>query len=245
MNKARKFTLIELLVVIAIIAILASMLLPALNKARDRAKAISCMNSLKQMGLSINSYVNDFNDSLPPETTPRSSGGNLYWSSMLVWQEGLSGKQLWCPAMHNASYESFFNSRATKTRIDLNLDLNLYAGSNYGLNMTLRNTSYLKVSRMRSTSRTSCIIENVHSNNRTRGYYLTVYKYSTNDWGLVDPRHDKTANVLYLDGHAEGIKTSSRGTAADWDTSINPYVYAPFKELSAGYGSNVFWTPKM
>ena len=67
MKFPRAFTLIELLVTIAIIAVLAALLLPGLYRAREKGKAIYCLNNLRQWGLATQLYVSDHNDFLPPE----------------------------------------------------------------------------------------------------------------------------------------------------------------------------------
>lgn len=87
MMQRNGFTLIELLVVISIISILAALLLPALNKVRDKAKGISCLNNLKQFGTSFHLYAGDYNDYLPaclmppPADDPYMSSWGYYMKS--------------------------------------------------------------------------------------------------------------------------------------------------------------------
>jgi prepilin-type N-terminal cleavage/methylation domain-containing protein len=92
-KRSTGFTLIELLIVIAIIAILASILLPVLSSASERAKRLSCMNNLKQLGGAMFVYIGDSNDRIPPpEYNPKTPGtaGN-YISYLLFPDIGANG----------------------------------------------------------------------------------------------------------------------------------------------------------
>lgn len=104
MKKYRKriaFTLIELLIVISIIAVLASMLLPALAKVRERTRSIACASNLKQLGVAFHSYAGDYNDNLPPV---RGAVGGYWWDQVIA---PYFGKQ--CILYGGSTNESFGN----------------------------------------------------------------------------------------------------------------------------------------
>ena len=103
----RAFTLIELLVVIAIIAILAAILFPVFAQARERARQISCLSNLKQIGLGIKMYVQDYDEAYPSIIKPEFDGGcaprlgwfnaNGGWAT-LVYPYTKNGDIFHCPS---------------------------------------------------------------------------------------------------------------------------------------------------
>lgn len=93
------FTLIELLVVIAVIAVLMSILLPALGRARDQARRVACGNNLKQIGTSLHMYGNDYNGKLPLNANP----GYWWWDIAYSTTDYIIGtggdrRTFYCPA---------------------------------------------------------------------------------------------------------------------------------------------------
>ena len=190
----RRFTLIELLVVIGIIAILASMLLPALNKARERAKAIHCVNNLKQWGLGINIYANTFDDYLIPHDLmlAPSTGGIVKWNDYRSWLF-----LALVPGITHDKYLSGNDINACPVLLETRRRAFSY-GINYLVSPIMATTAvYKKVIQVKNPSGCMNIAE------------MKIEAPGFPDYMVVDRvgfPHDSKSNWLYVDGHVKPKK---------------------------------------
>ncbi len=221
-----RFTLIELLVVIAIIAILAAMLLPALNQARERARTANCVSNLKQIGLISMNYMDANKGFLPQHCTDT---GAIYWADTLfAFHVGKNpGNKLifrvedWSStnAIHPRAPFDCPTSVSTggNTRLRIDYTINIHMTANYGKAAKTRKPSERGVVM-------DCYLESSAPDAGTSPGAGVSFNALTTPASLPAWRHSSGINVLWFDGHVANRK---HGTISEWtgDPAINPGYY--------------------
>lgn len=235
-QKQKSFTLIELLVVIAIIAILAALLLPTLNRARETAKAISCTNNLKQIGNAMGMYLNDFNDYICP-TTPYGTLTNGYrWDFQYgkLYMGGTATDDFNCSSAVASGGWKPFHCPSDRRNIALPRSYGLIYSYIWANNSSFPDIGSLpqKISTYRKPSRTYFVTENdyqgiLSSTDGITWYSKSAINYMCSTDGLfhiwhsdaIGPNHNNGANFLFLAGNVEYRQNWKNRTLASYYTT--------------------------
>ncbi len=235
------FTLIELLVVIAIIAILAAILFPVFAQAREKARTISCLSNLKQMGTAFTMYLQDYDEVVLPRYSACPSTGPAptpdaptLWTNTI--QPYIKNKQVFiCPSATNTKYGDTWNLRSYLS-IGYNQTISgwYYPTANGCGNMVLPTLASVV-----APSKNVMFADSVSGDlaGGYRGYLFgnvgmnIPYTSSFAGRGSFGARHNEGANLSFFDGHAKWYK----------GTNILANVNAPYKCADTSFDSGAYY----
>lgn len=232
--RKRAFTLIELLVVIAIISILAAILFPVFSRARENARRASCMSNLKQIGLAMVMYTQDYDDHMMSARLGVSGGTTDFTypngttvSKFSTWYNQLypyvKNIQIYnCPSESNLTYTGNYTGALAYTYNYLHPYGPVFNDSNRGISLGDFNRTGANIAAIEVPSETIAITEgtamalrfnaNTASFNATEETLLSSATcVDTGDWrqNCLRARHMETMNCLFIDGHVKAMNWRS------------------------------------
>ena len=226
--RAKKgFTLIELLVVIAIIAILAAILFPVFARARENARRASCQSNLKQIGLGLMQYTQDYDEKMTPLAIFDANEQRFTWPYLV--QPYIKSTQLFqCPSDSNRGN---MNSYWASGMVTLGRNFHSSYVYNTDIGGTIGNSA--AESAIQSGATTIAVFDGgteagaVGSDpgtwvQKSGGQFATLPNGNVNSddiYGGPHSRHLETTNVLFADGHVKSLRPGKF-----WDTSSIPYT---------------------
>lgn len=234
MKKTQGFTLIELLVVIAIIAILAAILFPVFAQAREKARTVSCLSNMKQQGLAVMQYVQDYDENYPIERIDVGNGfHNTY--RYLIYPYTKNDQIQLCPSapwarnefswMQGGGGEDGVWNDGTMTRDDYNKKY-FHSLSNYAYNgdaFNIGSTQSRKMSWVQAPADMILLLE-------TRDYWPDLGTWTINwnydqNGGSLPFWHNKGGNWAMADGHAKWFRLQATlSPTFHWYNSVRDYL---------------------
>lgn len=242
-SESRSFTLIELLIVIAIIAILAAMLLPALNKARERAKTTTCLNQLKQAGSACILYANDYQSVFLARGRNASGSGALPYSKYLIQLKYLPSHKVTVKgetvSISEVLYCPTVSQRVTPSEGGGQLLWRVYGIPQYNYNCPAEQGNFVKqVNKWifyvlpRAKKPSGTILMTDSGGDTTKGeaaglQHADIHlRYSTPGGLCMYLRHNNQANAVFFDGHASADNAAGYRLTPSLSAGVQHFIGA-------------------